>query len=115
MISNPSWDSRKLLQFGRKKKGGLYGNFHVKRQIHGTAGLSIRNIAEKERAKANPERMNPEPVNGYMEKSFFNDYRQPSSIEPDALHRPSEGLFLLSCKEIPPADILPEIYTRAAD
>jgi len=46
------------------KKGGFYHNFNLKRQIRNTAGLSIRNIDGRERAKTNTERMNPEPVNG---------------------------------------------------
>ena len=66
IMSSPSWDSSKLLQPDQKKKGGFLRNFNVKGQIHDTTGLSIRNIAERERAKATPEQMNPEPVNGYL-------------------------------------------------
>ena len=50
---------------GSKKKGWFHRNFNVKRLISDTTDLSIRNIVERQRAKANPGRMNPEPVNGY--------------------------------------------------
>ena len=59
-----------ITAYEQKKKGGFHHNFNVKRQIHDTAGLSIRKIAERERAKANPERMNPEPVNVYPDSNI---------------------------------------------